>query len=466
MRFLSILRHRTYSNDKGFSLIEISICLAVMAILTVGLSASMIDMQRAKIKGESDANLNSTAQRLSQALQRKKSTMSTRTCADVLNFGTFNPTGQTDVSIAPEAGQVYQANTVVSGASNFTIDRLYLDDAVMASDLGVNRLYIANLFMTSQSSGFVLHSAPRQISTLTLVVNASTQALVSCNSEPALAGGQDLCDGLEGMIWNPATAKCDQKVEADPVTYRMACMPGFKDHGGGVCKPIPTTCASGQIAKGYNFSQVTNCELPPTPVVAPVLAPIPVVAEGAPAPTPAPVVMPAYVAPSASQTIAAPSAPAAPPATCTDGTSLGAITMSSCFGSMSIPGLGTFGEYCNPQIITPPSVAGSNCAAREPASYTTPNLAANPPAPSAPADLTCQCNSRRINNGEYCMYCVENVNLGFGDIDYAYGVSQCSSGNLVPVSSPSLNTPVGTCNNNYGRARYSGGGFQQYNELQ
>jgi hypothetical protein len=63
------------------------------------------------------------------------------------------------------------------------------------------------------------------------------------------------------------------------------------------------------------------------------------------------------------------------------------------------------------------------------------------------------------------MYCIRDADLGYGYADYSYGVTQCSSGNLVDVPNPPLGVPVGACNNNYGRARYSGGKFYQYNEI-
>ena len=105
MRFLfsRLNFNNALTNPYGFSLIEMAVCLGVMSILTVGLSATLLDMQRSKLKGESDANVISTAQRLNQALQRKTSALDTRVCKDVLAFtGTFNPSGQTNVSIALE----------------------------------------------------------------------------------------------------------------------------------------------------------------------------------------------------------------------------------------------------------------------------------------------------------------------------------------------------------------------------
>ncbi|RYZ69943.1 MAG: hypothetical protein EOP05_14070 [Proteobacteria bacterium] len=108
----------------------------------------------------------------------------------------------------------------------------------------------------------------------------------------------------------------------------------------------------------------------------------------------------------------------------------------------------------------------SNSCEYQPAiPYVTPDLTAVQPDPPAPPDLSCQCNSRRIASGEFCMYCVQDADLGYGYADYTYGVSQCDSGNLKDIPNPGLYEPVATCGNTYGRARRIGDRFQQYSEI-
>lgn len=473
-------------NARGFSLVELMMTVGILGILSLGSASIMTQAFQSHQKAQSNANVQDTVRLFGEMLQKKTIDNGTAplVCANILKFDpTINTqfdqfgNGKTDVTLTPPGSAVIAKNSVVRGGGQFTVQRLYLDEAVLADDLGTQKLYVASLYVATKNSasGVDFFNRPRQIATMTLTVDSASKAMVSCNVEP-LIDHKTVCDGIEGMKWNLNTQKCDQEMSSDPVVFRTDCMPGFVRKASGACKPIQSTCASGQLAKGYNFSQVTACAAPPpgAPVVAVALNPIAVVGENSPTPAPVPPPTAVYVPPvsaAAVGTIPPASTAAVPAPTCANGTALGEVTYDYCFpspGSPGLTGVAATNAFCQPRPSSAPTKADSTCIERAPTAYTSPPATTSPtPSPSAPNDGTCQCASRRINNNEYCMFCVKDVNFGYGNLDYASGVSRCQSGNLVPVKGGQVDTSVSApnCNNNYGRARRNANGFyQQYNE--
>ena len=469
------------TQSAGFSLIEILMVVFISGFTLLVIGSQMLGAYKSQISAQSKSQLIQEVQTLSRQIANNKS-LGTGTCAAMINLNTaentvFNPTGPTEIEIIPDPTQpalIFKKGHMVNqgtGTTPFVINQLQLTDTVLIATEGLTKTYVSNLMLTAStgSMGAMINQRPRQIATITVITGASGN-IDGCNMNPEFSDAKGFCDGIEGKVWNPVDMKCQQDFAVDNVSLRFDCPPGMQGTPG-ACKPISSMCASGQLARGYHRAQVANCEVSPAgPTKGPARAPVSLtIAEGGPLPSiPAAPTMPAYVPPAANSTLPAPSAPATPPPACVNGTHVGEQTGQICYSGFALdPYMGYVGEYCVPDpAASVPTAANANCVGTGTSGYNSPNLAVTPPSPAPPADNSCQCNNRRIAHGEDCMYCIENVDLGYGYVDYAYGVSTCTNGNLIPVANPQVNVgPTYACGNTYGRARRVGPRFEMYNEI-
>jgi type II secretory pathway pseudopilin PulG len=471
----------------GFTLVEYLVVTLISGFLMLMVSSQLLDAHRIQLGNQSKAELVNEVKEIARKIANSKSQVTGATaCTQIMTLNaavnaTFNPNAPTEVVLdldpTVNTDQLLRQGTQVNGVAPFIINNLQLKNAALLASQGPLSIYTADLVMIAQTGAFGAMNVQRerQIATMTVTVSATAGtpgAIANCNVNANFSNPQAYCNAIDGMVWNPNLQKCQQDFYVPNVGLQFACPPGFQGTPGS-CKLIGSTCASGQVARGYNKAQVSNCsQTPAGPARGPVSAPIPVapvgVAASGPPPTlpPAPTI-PTYIPPPVTTTVAAPSPPPTPPAACVNGTNLSQVTGSVCYPlSFSIDIFsGSIGSVCIPTAPAPPA-ASTNCVGTGTNSYTSPNLAVTPPSPAPPPDLSCQCNNRRIANGESCMYCIQDVDLGYGYVNYAYGVSTCTNGNLVPVPNPTANVGPGfVCGNNYGRARLVGGAYQMYNEI-
>ncbi len=461
------MKHRPFlfHSTKGFSLIEVMIAMMITGILTIGVSSNLLDMTRAQKASESNSNA-IEVQKMILSSFAGMNKVTGAACTSVLSltgapqFGTT--AGVTNVSLAIPGLPALQAGaTITAGSQSFRVDRIYLSDntPISTAPTGNAQMYISNLYIESSTGAFgSMLGKKRNIGSMT--VTLENGVLTACNAKALSMNSATMCGNMAGFVWNTASGKCTQYIAptAGGGGVEIDCPPGTWRRSDNQCVPVASDCGNGRVAKGFRLGLVSSCTNAsigpavglPAPISPPTIAPaVPSqAASGAPS-APTPPTNP-FTPPVASQNISAPTVPPAPPSSCVNGTTINETNYNLCENG---------NEICDLSGYT---AVDNSCSVQEALAYTTPNLATNPPSVAPPANNTCMCNNRRIADGEYCMYCVNNIHFGWGYRNYTFGVSQCSAGVLVEIPNPVMNTVGGVfCSNTYGRAQRVGPVYEQ-----
>ncbi len=453
----------------GFTIVEVLMAVGVLGLLGFAAAALIGKMSQETAGGASQRGLLELTKQVRRQISETKSVNSpSAPCTPSFSLDTaitpaFNGSSSARNAVRMTVDGVTYRQGATLTQPNINIAAFYLSDTLqIGTTAGGRTNYLSTLYVSASTNPLLRRA--REVATISIEVDAASGQITQCHVATSATAAKDACDKSFGMRWNANTNRCNQAMADDATTTTFDCPPGFKGAPPN-CLPIPSSCASGQVARGFHLGQVRDCVLPPTSasgVVArapedltrPANDPLP-----PPAPSGAPT-QPAFSAPATVSTTTSTSASA--PSNCSDGTAASRLSADACMGSPSLPGINFYQNTC--LWPTTPTVA-SSCETKPAVSYKTPDLSIKPPDAPAPNDMSCQCNNRRIANGEYCMYCIDNADLGFGYADFTYGVTRCSSGNLIDVPSPAFGACSTTYRNTYGRARYTGGRFYQNNEI-
>jgi prepilin-type N-terminal cleavage/methylation domain-containing protein len=437
--------------SQGFSLVEMMVVVGILSVVAVGTSMQLISIFKDQIRLQSKSNMVQTNTLISKAFgKRSKTSVAARSCAQTLIAPNgFDKNGDTDVQLQMSAAELYTEGSTIAGTGNFTINKLYLSDVVsLAPDRPDS--YLTNLYIVADvgPADAPLRTKPRSIATVVVTLNPNANTIKSCDVGVTTPTAKETCTAIDGMHWDETLVQCEQDIALDTNHKFEKCLDGTKRIGG-VCIPSASGCGPGQVAAKFDRGQVQACATPPlNPAIGRPTQSVPTAVEGVPNQPPPLVSNPGTLSPPVTTAPIPSTAPPTTAASCAAPNSLGTATFDYCIGISS----------CQAQMPGMIEADGS-CVATIPVTYSTPPPAATP-SPAPPADYTCQCNSARIANGAYCSYCVRDVDLGYGFVDYAYGVSQCQGGNLVPVSTTSFDTS--TCGGGYAPTKYINSTFQQY----
>jgi hypothetical protein len=420
-----------------------------------------------------------------QAVTANQSASSTSSCSSVLSLDAAQNTVVTFASATSittplqiavsSGGLTFKKDSILPGVPAVKVCKMYLDNFVYTGTVGANATFLATLFFSGGVQGSVNCGSlrPVEVTNLTIEASTATGAITGCNAKTSTASPQTSCESITDMHWDSTLNKCTHVLVSEHANVSFdRCPPGLVGTPPDGCRAMPSMCASGQVAKSYRLGLVADCVAPTVPLAAlPLRPPVSLTAPpGAAIPLPmgGPTSV-TYAAPGTPNSTTA-SSSTAPAASCTNGTAVGIVSVNACLdlSSLSSYGISANAVTCDWSSLTSPPagsipLADSSCTNRQPASYTTPNLTVVAPDPVAPPDLSCQCNSRRIANGEFCVYCIPNVDIGFGIAQNTYGGNQCVSGNLVPYAGALA--PGANCSGSYQRASLVGGRFSPYTEI-
>jgi hypothetical protein len=434
-------------------------------MIALAMSSIFLNATKQTVSAQSLNNQLGLISEFQKAISSKQASGSPVNCSNILSFDGpaqfANATGKTRVQLTLPLVPpiVLKQNTQVNvGNQFFTVRDIYLTDNMKVIDLSADeKTYISNLYIESVLAGSMLANRPRAMAAVSVTVKNGN--FVSCNVSVNNTDQKSFCDDLLGFRWNTVTGKCDQEVmigaDAGEPGNEMACPPGTWKRSDGICVPTATNCGNGMIGRGFKKGLMNDCQIANSIAAKgmPAVNSLPAVAEGAPAPV-VPVTAGVFGPPSTITTKSAPPAAPAPPAACQAPTSVYGDLVTACLQP---------GVYCGlPPILNP--VATNTCVDQQGTAYSTPNLVTTPPSQLPAQDNTCQCNKYRIANNDYCMYCIRDVGVGPGFIDYTYGVSQCVSGKLIEVPGVNMVPSPQTCRNGYGRAARVGPDYRQYND--
>ncbi len=439
------------SNTSGFSLIELVVVLGILGIVAAGTSAHLLNTHREQTRLGSKTNMMQTEGLIAKAFSIKNAATA-RTCKQSLQLvGAFSKTGDSDVQI--DLGDaVLKAQAKIAGMNQFTINRLYLGDTL---DLGPQRpnYYLANLYMTAEIGPMdrLFKTKPRNIATIVVRIDPGTNALVDCNVSTTAMNDNDVCDGMYGMEWNGT--RCEQKLNLDP-DFNLQICPNGTHNISGICVPTPSGCGPGQIADGFDLGIVQACATPPlNPAFGVPTLSVPAPVQGVPDQIPARSVASVDPLVPVTQTPIPPqSTPLPTSAACqVNGATMDSANYALCEAD----------PVCK-QMMIDSGVTSNNCGTTQTVSYSTPSPTATP-SNAPPTDLSCQCNTARVANGDYCSYCSSNINIGYKFVNYAYAVNRCVSGNLVPVpTASSAFDPIDECSGGYAPTYFDGSRYRQF----
>lgn len=420
---------RVVNFQRGFSLVELMVAVGILSIVAVGTSMQLVNTFNDMYRTNSRANMVQTQSLIGKVFT--KTSANAAACNQILHFTNgFNTAdgSQNDVNLTISGTTLDTVqNSKVSGVADFKINRLYLGDTISLAPERPNS-YLTNLYMVADTGPWsaLMRSRPHALATIVVTLD-SAGGLKECNVTTAPPAAKETCDALYGMSWNEATGECDQALVMDSDYNFTACPPGTHKIND-VCKPTPSTCAYGQIARGFDLGIATNCSEPPlNPAVGRPSFGVPPPVEGQPnyqpvaQPSPGPTIPPVTATPIAG------GPPTTAATTCTNPEAIGSTTYAAC---LAIP-------TCAAQMQASGTINAGNCTTTTTVAYSTPAPTATPSI-APPNDGSCACNDARISNGQYCVYCVPNVNLGYGYVDYSYGADKCVNGNLVPDSTASV----------------------------
>ena len=373
-----------------------------------------------------------------KAFAKNKDT--TRTCAQTLQpVGQFAPNAMTPVTISMGANEVYTQGSKVSGQAEFEISRMYLSDNFPLVQRPNS--YVSTLYMEALVGPTKQMMKSRAVATVVVTIDAAGK-IKECNVSTQQPSNRETCDAMYGMTWDEGAQECQQALSLD-ANFNMSTCPAGTHKVGQTCIPTASGCANGQLARGFDLGIVQTCEEPPlNPAVGEPTQSVAGPVEGQPNQTPAPLASPGQRLPAVSTSGVTPAVSAsATPSSCID--LIGTTNYNYCYANLT----------CRAYLASNPP-AGPECVAQTSIAYATP-APARTPSPAPPPDLTCACNDARIANGEYCMYCIPQVDYGYGYVDYAYGVSKCSNGNLVPdqTASAAAEFPPPECSGGYAPVR-------------
>ena len=430
----------------GYSLIELVMVVGILGVVAAGTSAHLLNQYREQNRMGSKANMIQTEGLIAKAFSKTAS--GARACNQILKpVENFSATGETDVRLDFGGTDILQASGKVTGITQFTINRLYLSDKISLAPQRPNS-YLANLYMIGDVGPMdrQTRTKPRNVGTIVVTLNPDN-TISECNVSVSQMTENQVCDGMYGMYWNDG--KCEQKLNIDPSYNLKGCFNGTHDVAG-ICVPTASGCANGQIADGFDLGVTQGCAEPPlNPAVGVATLGVPPPVEGVPDQIPQRSVssVPALV-PVTTGSIAPSSTPQATPAECAvNGATMDTANYALCMAN----------SYCAAALTAAGGVTGTNCATTQPVAYSPPS---STPSNAPPNDGSCQCNSARIANGDYCSYCSSNINIGYQFVDYAYAVNKCKNGNLVPVGGAAFD-PLDECSGGYAPTKYIGGKYRQ-----
>ncbi len=473
-------------NQSGFNLAELVVAVGIGSIVIGVAAMTLAQVYKDMGRAAADTDMVVSGARIRQAVTANQSTLSTSSCSSVLSLDTAQNTVVTFASATSittplqiavsSSGLTFKKDAIIPGAPAVQVCKMYLDNFVYVGTVGTNATFLATLFFSGGAKGSVNCDArrPVEVTNITIEASTATGAVTGCNAKTSIASPQTSCESISDMHWNSVSEKCTHVLGTEHTSFSFdKCPPGMVGTPPDACRAMPTMCASGQVARSYKLGLMADCVAPHTPLAAlslrPTVSLTAAPGDDVPIPVTGPTVVTYSPPPAGAPASTIASASAAPAASCTNGTAVGVVSVNACLNLLSLSGYGIFvgSMTCDWSSLTDPAaasipIADSNCTNRLPANYTTPNLSVVTPDPVAPADLSCQCNSRRIANGEFCVYCIPDVDIGFGVAQNTYGGNQCQSGNLVPYSGALA--PGASCSGSYQRASFDGVRFSPYTE--
>jgi Tfp pilus assembly protein PilV len=467
--------------NSGFVLPEILIAMGIMVVLTLGSAALIADFYKKHSNAASKNDFIQSSNLLKSFLQREQSSVNPRTCLDTLSFeGSVNTaaqqSGKKEIKLTLGTGpdDKFEAGTVVPGSPGYRINSIYLSDFEQIDKTATKTSYVATVYVEAMASTdaeqTTLKMAKRAVSTVAIQVDSTTGAMVNCNMASTLGENQEVCSSISGMVWNPITQQCDNSAYRE-ANGEFRCPPAtVLRTTDGVCVPQYQNCSGNSLAKGFSHGLVECAQPPPVNNIVglPNGGAQPVVPIGnPPAPQPSPPYTTKLIGPVMFQDIPAPGS-TAPPSKCVSANSLGEYNYQACtedYAGMNSSGIAMQGEFAcgfNPALVY--SADSQTCSAEVSRNYSVPNLTTAQPSIRPPVVTSCRCDKHTIADGEYCVFCVKDADLGWGYADYTYSVSRCQSGNLVHlnnIQSSEVDMTPPTCSGGYKRGVLTGGKFRQ-----
>lgn len=441
--------------QSGFSLVELMVTVGILSVIAVGTSVQLLGQFRDQQKMQSKLNMVQTGTLINKVFG--KTSTNAASCAASLQaiapFNTANGSINNVQVFLPgddtnDQTKALKAGSKVPGPSQFTVNKIYLGDTVQLPSRANS--YLTSLYMVADVGALdlLMRTKPRALATVVVTINPTTQKIAECNVSTQMPDAQQACNGLYGMRWNQQTGNCDQDLALD-TNFQLTECPAGTQPIGGVCLPTPSGCANGQIATGFDRGITQNCSQPPlNPAVGVPTNPVPPPVAGVQDQTPQPVSNPGNYSGGVTSGTIAPPAAATPPPLCSNGTSMEASNYDQCNSSSA----------CRPMLSGITRVDAATCTGRSTASYVPPTTAVTP-SNAPPNDGSCQCNRARIADGDYCVYCIRDINIGYRYVDYAYGINKCVNGNLQPDDTAVVDTSQ--CSGGYAPARVINGGVRQ-----
>ncbi len=452
-----------------------------MVVLTLGSAALIADFYKKNTALSSKSDFLQSSGLIKNFLQREQSINNPQTCMQTVgvSYGNLIYTAATGgkqnitITLGPAPTDVFQTGTEIPGNPGYTINQIYISDLEQIDKSASTTSFVGTVYIDATASidetSTAEKMATRALSTIALQVDTATGAIMNCNMASTIGENQEVCSSIAGMVWNPITQLCDNSAFRD-VSGEFDCPPGTVERGDGVCVPQQQNCRGDAIAKGFSLGHV-ECAQPPSVnniVGLPNGGAQPVVPIGStPAPEPSPPGGASLASPLLFQDITAPSM-GSPPSNCVSQTSLGEFSYQACmqdYSAMNSSGIAMQGQFvCGLDPLLVYSANSQTCSAEVGINYSVPNLTASLPSVKPPDVPSCRCDRHMIANGEYCVFCVKDADLGWGYAEFTYGVSQCQNGNLGHVNNVTSTdvdfTPT-TCSGGYKRGILSGGKYRQ-----
>ena len=416
-------------NNLGFTLTEV-VAGATIAIVVSLLSARpLIQMASIQNNLEVDSVLTELAHTSSLHIKKTADCVANLSVPTVALTAAQTPAGMPiDINLADYGTLIQDGSTFSIGAVEIDVDTVRLANATVVSNDALNTVIVGDVILGLQGRQNVNSynlggGTKRQVSAGRLQITLDTAGTVtSCNAQTNLDASTSTCTQM-GAIFDPACPAspngcCVWRFNENlgPIDFCQLGEAGVTDPDSGPnCEVANSSCP--EAASGITLG---SFECSPANAAAAAAYPA--------QPTANP---PSSVGPGS------PTIPTGLQPDCIARWRNYAVCLAAAFFSS---GPFTCGG-------TPPT---TGCVA--PTTGTTP--AVNPAAPPIPPPpVTCDCGSGTINNGEYCGFCILDLDYGYGFLETIYEVRRCNAGALTIVPDAASVIPITSIQCNGARRR-------------